>query len=403
MRIGMILPGRFPPDIRVEKEFATLCDEHEVFLLCPRRDGQPISEDWHGLQIHRIFSRAERWWSQWNLMARCYSGAWQRAIEEFIAATNVDALHVHDLPLLRAALQAAKQKDIPVVADLHENYPAMLEQALQVPLSRLTSLGSLASRLSVSVKRWREYEKAVVAQANRVIVVVEEARDRLTRMGVPAEFITVVGNYAMLDSFEEPDPAAASKLRREDNRLRVVYAGDFGPTRDLRTVLESVSALPEEVRRSIDVQLIGGQGRDLMQLRRFTDELGIEEHVSLLQWIPRSEAEALMAKADVGLVPHVKSAHTDATIPHKLFQYMWRRLPVIVSNCAPLQRIVEETGCGYVYDSGDSRSLAACLFEFNAQRERMATLGDAGHNAVARKYNWDNAGESLLDVYRGLT
>ena len=77
MRIGMILPGRFPPDIRVEKEFETLKQEHEIFLLCLRRNDQPFRENWQGMEIHRIFSRAERWWSQINLMTRCYSDAWE--------------------------------------------------------------------------------------------------------------------------------------------------------------------------------------------------------------------------------------------------------------------------------------------------------------------------------------
>ena len=110
-----------------------------------------------------------------------------------------------------------------------------------------------------------------------------------------------------------------------------------------------------------------------------------------------------MLEADVGLVPHVKNAHTDATVPHKLFQYMWRRLPVIVSNCAPLERIVREADCGLVYPSGDSQALARCLTEMHGRGDRVDSMGEAGHNAVAQKYNWDKAGEALLEVYRGLT
>lgn len=402
MRVGMILPGRFPPDIRVEKEFETLKGEHEVFLLCPRRGGQAIRENWQGMEIHRVFSRTERWWSQLNLMARCHSGAWAAAIDSFTETVNADALHVHDLPLLGAALKAAKHHRIPVVADLHENYPAMLGEALKVPVNRITSLGSLASRLSVSVPRWRAYEESVVPKARRVIVVVEEARDRLVRLGVPADNISVVGNYATLDGQEHRDKSIARTNQHDNSRLCIVYAGDFGPTRDLVTVLDAVRALPEQVRCAIDVQLIGGQGRDLAKLRQHVEALGIGEHVTLLQWLPRPEAERLMSEADVGLVPHVKSAHTDATVPHKLFQYMWRYLPVIVSNCAPLERIVRETNCGLVYESGDSQSLANCLLQMHSLQDRGVTLGQAGHVAVASKYNWNNAGESLLAVYRDL-
>ncbi len=403
MRIGMILPGKFPPDIRVEKEFETLKEEHEVFLLCLRRDEQPIRENWRGMEISRVFSRAERWWSQWNLMSRCYSGTWEAAIENFLVSISADALHVHDLPLLGPALKAAENLQIPVVADLHENYPAMLEDTLKAPIRRTSSLGSLASRLSISVPRWSAYEESTVPQANRVIVVIEEARERLVRMGVPAEKVSVVGNYATLDNVDNRDREARSATRHDMSRLRVIYAGGFDPTRDLVTVLDAVKALPDQVRAAIDVQLIGGMGRDLSQLSQHAAALGIEEHVTLLQWLPRPEAERLMNEADVGLVPHVKSAHTDSTVPHKLFQYMWRRLPVIVSDCAPLERIVRESDCGFVYPSGDSLALARCLSEMHSRQDRAITLGEAGRRAVARKYNWDKAGETLLQVYRSLT
>jgi glycosyltransferase involved in cell wall biosynthesis len=335
-------------------------------------------------------------------MTRCYSGTWESAIEEFAVTTNADALHVHDLPLLGPALKVAGKMRIPVVADLHENYPAMLDVTLKVPFHQITSLGSLASRLSVSVSRWSAYEASAVPQAQRVITVIEEARDRVVGMGVSAERVTVVSNYATLDEVDERQEATSHPIRHENSELSLVYAGGFGPTRDLITVLEAVKALPTDVRSEINVTLIGGMGKDLAQLKQHAAELGIEENVSLLPWLPRPEAERLMLEADVGLVPHVKNAHTDATVPHKLFQYMWRRLPVIVSNCAPLERIVHEADCGLVYPSGDSQALARCLTEMHGRKDRVGSMGEAGHNAVAQKYNWEKAGEALLKVYRGL-
>lgn len=402
MRIGMVLPTGFPPDIRVEKEVGTLCDTHDVFLLCPRRGEQAAREDWNGTKIYRVFSRAERWWNQLNLMMRCQSGAWEAAIEEFAKSINADALHVHDLPLLGPALVAATNLQIPLVVDLHENYPAMLDDAQKSPMHRITSLGSLVSRLSVSVSRWQDYERSTVPQAQRVIVVVDEARERLVQLGVPRENISVVGNYATLDPVRDKVSRSKPGARHPDKKISIVYAGGFDNTRDLATVLHAVRALPDEVRAAINVQLIGGHGRELAHLQTLAETLGIEQNVALLKWIPRPEAEQIMSEADVGLVPHVKSPHTDATVPHKLFQYMWRRLPVIVSDCAPLARIVEDTGCGLIYASGDGEALARCIQDMHDRIDYATTLGEAGREAVERKYNWPNAGERLLQLYRSL-
>jgi len=73
-------------------------------------------------------------------MSSCYSKHWERAIENFLTSFSVDVLHVHDLPLLGTALLVGKRHRTPVVADLHENYPAMLEEGQKVQLTRIRSL-----------------------------------------------------------------------------------------------------------------------------------------------------------------------------------------------------------------------------------------------------------------------
>lgn len=393
----MILQTRFPPDIRVEKELGTLKNEHQVFLLCAKRGAQRAEDSFEGIEIHRVLSRSARWWSSWRLMSACYSGHWERAIDRFVTSCRLDALHVHDLPLLGTALRVARRRGVPVVADLHENYPAMLEEGMKVPLTSVSSVGSLVMRLSVSLERWRAYERATVPRADQVVTVIEEARDRLLDLGVDRSRLHVVANYAS----EEEMGHEAPKLRvaGADEPFRLVYAGGFDETRDLATVVDAVSRLPAPEFERLEVLLVGGSGKALETLRKRAATVDAGHRIQIRAWQPLREVERLMSAASVGLVPHVKSAHTDATIPHKLFQYMWRRLPVIVSNCVPLERIVTETNCGLVYPSGDAERLAASIADLYRDRRRSAEMGDAGHEAVAARYNWRSAGRNLLRVY----
>lgn len=394
MRIGMILPSCFPPDIRVEKELATLRAEHEVVLLCERRGSQLAVDEWQGIRVRRVFSPLQRLWSKLNVLANCRSRLWERAIDAFINEEQPDVLHVHDLPLLAMATVVAARHGLPVVADLHENYPAMLAEVATTPLRSEGSLGGLVGRLVVSVPRWEAYERRAVPRADHVVVVVDEARDRLIANGVEPGRVHVVGNYATLDDAQPTDQSG--------DRFCVVYAGGFSATRDLMTVVDAVAALPQARYPDLEVVLVGGKGRELRDLTARAHERGVSDRMSILGWLPRSEAERLMEGANLGLVPHRKSPHTDATIPHKIFQYMWRRLPVIVSDCAPLQRIVHETGAGLAYKTGDAAGLARCIAELYDDRALAARMGDAGHDAVARKYNWDQAGEVLLQLYRSI-
>ena len=398
MRIGMILMTRFPPDIRVEKEVGTLRSKHEVFLLCPRRKGQLADESCRGAQVCRVFTSATRSWNLWSLLATCRSKGWERSIAEFVRSRQIDVLHVHDLPLLGPALAAAKELNVPVVADLHENYPAMLAENKRIPFYRTTSLGGLISRLSVSVRRWEFFERITVPKADQVIVVIEEARDRLVALGVSAERIHVVGNYTSAD-----EPAGNEPSRDKDTTgLRLIYAGGFDSTRDLRTVIQAVAQLPAQQFEKLEVVLLGGVGHSLRLLSDYASSSGVADRVSVRAWMPLKDVEGIIATADVGLVPHVKSPHTDATIPHKLFQYMWHQLPVIVSDCAPLARIVNESGCGLVYESGNAESLASCIAELYRNPNQARTMGVAGKRAVRAKYNWETAAQVLSNLYQGI-
>jgi len=104
----------------------------------------------------------------------------------------------------------------------------------------------------------------------------------------------------------------------------------------------------------------------------------------------------------VCIIPHVSNEHTETTIPHKLFQYMYMRKPVVVSDCRPLQRIVMETNSGAVFKSGDEFDFARVilqLFENDLLRKQM---GENGNRAVIGKYNWENSSRSLIGLYSNL-
>jgi glycosyltransferase involved in cell wall biosynthesis len=98
-------------------------------------------------------------------------------------------------------------------------------------------------------------------------------------------------------------------------------------------------------------------------------------------------------------VPHRKHAHTDATIPHKLFQYMLASRPVIVSNCRPLARIIRETDAGLVFESGNVSELAIRIAELAANPGLREEMGRRGRAAAATRYNWETEGQKLVALY----
>ena len=110
----------------------------------------------------------------------------------------------------------------------------------------------------------------------------------------------------------------------------------------------------------------------------------------------------LYESANVALIPHIKSGHTDNTIQHKIFQYMYAEIPMVVSNCDPLVRIVNETGSGVSYRYDRPEELADIIANFHAHPELLNNYIQKGRQAVIDKYNWGVDGAKLVAMYAQL-
>jgi glycosyltransferase involved in cell wall biosynthesis len=394
LRIGMLLGQPFPPDPRVEQEARSLAGAgHRVHLFCIDWMGRPRREEADGLVVHRY--PIPRWFHRklGALVGRLpfYEAWYRRRLPGFLRAERIQVLHVHDLPLAHVALAAAAAAGIPCVLDLHENFPAAL-RTYAYAQSRL-------GRLLIDPERWEARERDAVARADLVVVVVEEARERIAALGVPPERIVVVPNTVDLERFLSLPVREEIVQRLAPGPLRLLYTGGFDAHRGLDVAVE---ALGRARARGVDAELVlVGTGRNRPELERLVRRRGLERHVRFEGWRPPETLPTYIRLADVGLVPHRRSPHTDATIPHKLFHYMALARPVLTTDCRPLRRIVEETGCGLVVPDGDAEAMAEAVSALRDPDLRRR-LGHAGQRAVAERYRWDRTVAPLLEAYARL-
>ena len=395
MRIGMVLKEKIPPpDIRVEKEAHTLVSNgHEVFLLLEGRKGEPLHESYAGMSLTRgvtMSSLVEKL-HRYTFSFTFRSFLWGRAIERFAVENRVDAIHVHDLPLVGEGVRAARKLGIPVVADLHENYPAGLQVWYSSVLKKTTIY---------NFNRWAAYERSVLQKVDRIVVVIEEARDRLVALGVPAEKIYVVPNTAIKG--REKIPVDDELVARYRGKFVLSYIGGFASHRGLDTLIRAVARIKDKLPELVLV-LVGDRNKPYMDyLKGLASRLGCAEKVEFAGWQPFDKIWSYIRASEICLVPHARNPHTDSTIPHKIFQYMMMSKPVIVSDCPPLKRVIEESGGGlwFLYDS--SEELADRIMELYANADKRKRMGEAGREAFIERFNWDATAGPLIELYDSL-
>ena len=388
----MILERDFPttpPDIRVEKETQSLIrGGHQIDLLSLKITSTADQERIKGVNVFRVPTNmlCIKDWNASLVEKHFHSedSPWVNAVTNFISDRKIDVLHVHDLPLVWTAAKSASRKGIPVVFDMHEIYPPMVQ------FMRPQTQNGWDPAKWVS-----EYEAECLKMVDKIIVVVEESRQRLLNMGIPKDKIAVIMNTEDIKKMESNRHNREWRQNLED-RFLVTYVGTFGEIRGLDTLLYATKELENEI--PIHLLLVGG-AYNQPELERIAKEQNIENRVTITGWVDFKEIPDVIAMSDVCVVPHVKNEFTDATIPHKLFQYMLMGKPVIVSNAAPLKRIVEECNCGLVFSTGDIGNLASTIYDMAVSEEKRERLGHNGLKAALATYNWGNEEAVLLDTY----
>ncbi len=390
----MILDHTYPPDQRVENEAESLVEAgHKVTVLSFADDDRARHDNYRGVDIFRVQIKSGL---QKKLRGTVgfldlYSNKIFNAVKELWNKTPFDAIHVHDLYLGRVGIKAKREFQRPLIIDLHENYVHALTQyawSTRFP-----------GNILVSIPKWEKLERDWIEQADGVITVIGEMKDRYLKQGFPDEKFIVTPNTPKISTFREFE-FKEEILNKYEGKKVLLYSGGFDLHRGLET---AVAAMPEVLKINPDAMLVlVGTGRNHNELISQVADLGLTGNVVFEGWQPQENIRSFVKRADVGLIPHVKSVQTDASIPHKLGYYMSEELPVITSNCTSLERMVKEHHAGLVFESENPQDLANKINEILNSETVAKKLGENGKKAAEKTFNWDSTIQPLINFYANL-
>src|SRR5262245_34797842 len=394
MIITYVWDSEYPWDVRVEKICrALVASGHEVHVLARNRDAQPAREAREEGTIHRLAWRP-RWGRGPNVLSQFpafFNPSWIHLLRRTIRATAAQAVICRDLPLAPTAVRVARACGVPMLLDMAESYPAMLEDLWRSGRPRPWDHVVRNPRLAAAVEKW------VVQRADHVLVVVEESRERVVALGADPRRVTIVSNTPPRQQLA---PRPELRPLEPDGVLDVVYVGQLdAPSRGLEVLVRAVAACNRRGRR-VRATLVG-DGRERENLVALAEEVGTRPgEVRFTGRLAHEKALGILTDCHVGVVPHLASEHTDTTVANKLFDYMSAGLAVVASSARPLARIVRDSACGEVAASGDAEGMARAIERLcdDAYRYRCAL---SGWNAVAATYHWERDVERLEAALRG--
>jgi glycosyltransferase involved in cell wall biosynthesis len=388
MKILMVLETEFPPDVRVENEMLALTEAgHEVHLACSTKKNRPEKDGFGKSIIHRRKISSFIYKSSVGcLKFPFYFNFWRNFIFSICSEERFDVIHIHDLPLSHTGVDVKRKFNTRLVIDLHENWPALIKIAPHTQ--------TITGRLLSSNKQWKVYERKMLNEADQVITIIDEARDRVIDLGVDSTKVCMVSNTINFDNL-----SIQAKNNNTDT-LTIFYGGAINKHRGLQLVMEAVKMC---VLKNIKIRFwIVGEGSFRKELEKISMEMKIDSQVDFFGHKPFNEMLNILAESDAAIIPHLRTENNDASSPNKLYQYMYLNKPIISSDCTSLKRIINETHTGFIYKNDSSEELFHLLERLSGDRKLLNEIDGNGRKAVVEKYNWNIDKLRLIEAYRGL-
>jgi len=296
-------------------------------------------------------------------------------------ARHADLLHAQTFASAIPAMRAKRKYGHPLVITLHTSHFLKLARK----------------------PAWRPVLRRIVKSADWLLAASGEIRDVALDL-YPHPRAEALTNGVDTDMF----------LPRTGTAQKTDGAGDAGPDRMDRAASRErprvivprrlfekngveyfIRALPL-IRRELDIDaVLVGDGPEREKLERLAGELNVRDMVTFMGSRPNHEMPALLANADVAVLPSLMEATSVAAL-----EAMSCAVPVAASRVGGLPEIVDDT-VGALFEPADPQSLADTLVGL-LRREDRAEAGRRARERVVQSWSVARLARRHEEIYETL-
>ncbi|MFN2117151.1 MAG: glycosyltransferase family 4 protein [Candidatus Promineifilaceae bacterium] len=239
-------------------------------------------------------------------------------------------------------------------------------------------------------------EKKAEQTADRVFVFTPKMSEYIEGMGVRKERITIFRTGVSPKIFSVgvngQDKRADLGIKEDDWVLFFMgWLYDFSGLKEIVQTVMSDPSILEDKRL-----LIVGDGDLYEELCRLVEQYGLSQRVILTGRVPFADIPALLATADVCLLPSQENDITRDIVPMKVYEYLAAGRPVVASS---LPGLVTEFGedNGILYGAGSLDVFAKAL-AMSEQQEFAHALAAKGREFAEKNANWEETADHFEEV-----
>ncbi|MCL2654222.1 MAG: glycosyltransferase [Coriobacteriia bacterium] len=393
MRICALVSNDTSMDSRVKKECAALAEAGAQVTLVGQTGAKPYAGDITQLRYELILTQKTdpipEWYARWGRETVFYPlrvavnlslkpirrrdfNAVRPWILQAVRGRAFDVIHANDFDMLATGARLARRSGAKLVYDSHEIYlaPGRLDRD--------------ESQMEVL----RASERRLIREVSGFITVNPTIADYLTQQYGPPVEPVVIYNGAT-HCVDQAQPAQYP--------LRVLFLGTFERYFNFARLIPQMTAFRDKLTLTLQ-----GFDRD-GGVQRAIEESESGDFITIRPPVDTTRIVDSIAEFDLGLNNiFPRTLNEVMCSPNKFFDYLSAGLGTVVAQQETfLTSVVEETGCGFVYDQKEPEDLLEAL-AYLVEHPDEVTAMKRNALAVAPRFSWDAQKKKLVELYQGL-
>jgi glycosyltransferase involved in cell wall biosynthesis len=269
-----------------------------------------------------------------------------------------------------------------------DSYAALrIAKKLRVPLVAMgigSDIHSIADRISAT------YTRKVLEQADFLVTVSEDLRQKALAMGAKPETSRAVVNGCDLSIFHVRDRAEARRQLNLDLDAEIVlYIGRMDLRKGLRELVEA-SAKLHTTRPKLQAYMVG-EGPDRPQIVDAIESAAATGYIHTLAPCPPDDVAVWMAAADLITLPSYMEG-----CPNVVLEALACGRPVVATQVGGIPEIMSDA-CGRLIPPRDPTALRDAL------EAVLSTQWDATSISAHWSRSWSTVAQELLDIFASVT
>lgn len=311
-----------------------------------------------------------------------YTDALASKLFQVAAAEKLDLLHVHyAIPHAVSAYLAREMlkpiRPLPVVTTLHG--------------TDITLVGRDPSFLPIT--------RFGIEQSDAVTAISRYLREATHKTFCPDCDIEVIYNFIDADYYRREASEEVRRTLAPDAERIILHVSTFRPIKRITDCIEVVARMKQLETASGSRQAVRlvmcGDGPERADAEALAGRLGVAGSIEFVGKQPQSRVRAYLSVADLLLLPSQSESFGLTAL-----EAMACEVPVIATRVGGIPEVVEDGGCGYLFEIGDVDGMAKAAIRVLGDDQERERLGSRGREIAVSQFATEKIIPQYEELYR---